>query len=73
MRLALKNLRTNMGVQPYKCEVRLLAHKTKHLVQLIGVEAKFTIQVTSADVFMGMTLNARSKPQHNSDPTLPLS
>ena len=55
-----------MSVESHTPQGRLLTQKGKHVWDHLGIKAKFAIEMPRADVFVGVTLNARSQPQHDS-------
>ena len=62
--LELENLGTDVGVQAGHQGPAAALEVLQHRLELIGVEAELAVQVTGADVFVRVALNARGEAQH---------
>ena len=64
MGLEFKNLGSDVGVQPGELGPGLSHQAAQHGFHLVGIEAELAVQVTGADVFVRVALDAWGEAQH---------
>jgi len=64
MRFQLKDLRTDMRVQAFNPGPGGTLQRTEHRLELIRIEPEFAVEVSSADVLVGVALDSRSEADH---------
>ena len=62
--LEFKNLGSDVGVQPGELGPGLSHQAAQHGFHLVGIEAELAVQVTGADVFVRVALDAWGEAQH---------
>ena len=62
--LQFKNLRADVGMEPIQPGPGTASQVAQHGLQLVGIEAEFAVQMTGADVLVGMAFDPRGETQH---------